>query len=85
MTDASLPLASHPEASDEHDRRVAAMLVLIRDIGIARFAGRISAGVIPGEIGYEAIDRFVTSEKRRPFVSAIAHMIAGKSDTFQRD
>jgi hypothetical protein len=58
------------------------LLKTIEQIGIARFVGRINAGVIPAEQGYAAVEHFVSHAKERPFVSKVAHMVLGRVDSY---
>lgn len=58
------------------------MFATIRQIGLARFVGRINSGVIPAEEGYEAVRRFVDLQKKRPFLSRMAHTVCGRTDTY---
>ncbi|MFW5333260.1 hypothetical protein [Hydrogenophaga sp. ZJX-1] len=58
------------------------LLKTIEQIGIARFVGRINAGVIPTEQGYAAVEHFVAHAKERPFVSKVAHMVLGRVDSY---
>jgi len=54
----------------------------LAEIGVARFVGRINAGVIESTEGYEAVERLVSREKARPLLSRLSHAILGKTDTF---
>lgn len=58
------------------------LLQTIEQIGIARFVGRINAGVIPTEQGYAAVEHFVSHAKERPFASKVAHMVLGRVDSY---
>jgi uncharacterized protein (DUF2062 family) len=58
------------------------LLQLIEDIGVARFVGRINAGVVSSELGYAALEYFVSQAKERPLASKVAHAMLGRSDTY---
>ena len=58
------------------------LLRTIEEIGIARFVGRINAGIIPADQGYAAVEHFVSHAKERPFVSKVAHMVLGRVDSY---
>lgn len=52
----------------------------IRDIGVARFVGRINSGVVETEVGYKALDRYVAKTKERPVLSRLASFLLDKED-----
>jgi len=52
----------------------------IRDIGVARFVGRINSGVVETEVGYKALDRYVAKTKERPALSRLASFLLDKED-----
>lgn len=54
----------------------------IKEIGLARFVGRINSGVIPSDVGLEAVEFFVTQREHRPFVSRLVHSVLGRRDSF---
>lgn len=56
----------------------------VRRIGVARFVGRINAGVIDASSGYEAVERFAVEQEERPLLSKLSHLLLGKTDTFTR-
>lgn len=58
------------------------LLRLIEDIGVARFVGRINAGVVSSEHGYAALEHFVAQAKERPLASKVAHAMFGRVDTY---
>jgi hypothetical protein len=60
------------------------LLKTIEQIGIARFVGRINSGVIPSEMGYAAVEHFVTHAKERPLLSKLTHLVLGRVDTYAR-
>lgn len=68
-------LKSTPPASD-------LLLQQVRAIGLARFVGRINAGVIRSDEGYEAVEAFLSEERKRPLLSRLTHLIVGRDDTF---
>jgi hypothetical protein len=57
----------------------------IHEIGVARFVGRINAGMIDATVGYRAVETFSVEEQRRPLVSRLAHMLVGKRDPIACD
>ena len=57
----------------------------IRKIGLARFVGRINAGVIDASAGYSAVERFNLDERRRPLVSRLTHIFIGREDPYRHD
>lgn len=71
-----------PLSESERAKLVRELQGVLDDIGIARFVGRINAGVIPSEVGLEVINAFVAAEERRPFVSRLAHSFLGRRDSF---
>lgn len=52
----------------------------IRDIGVARFVGRINSGVVETEVGYKALDSYVAKTKQRPALSRLASFLLDKDD-----
>jgi len=58
------------------------LLKTIQEIGIARFVGRINAGIIPPDQGYAAVEHFISHAKERPLVSKVAHMVLGRVDSY---
>jgi len=54
----------------------------LEQIGIARFVGRISSGVIPSEQGYAAVEQYVSHAKERPFLSRLTYLMLGRSDAY---
>lgn len=77
MAEAALPSGFREEPASEEARTVRFVLQ-IQEIGLARFIGRINAGVIPAEEGYRAVERFVSKEHKRPFISSVARALAGR-------
>jgi hypothetical protein len=57
---------------------------LVQEIGVARFVGRINAGVIDASEGYQAVERFMAREHDRPLLSRLSHALLGRSDTFEK-
>jgi hypothetical protein len=55
---------------------------LIREIGVARFASRISAGLIDDNAGYKAIERFVKADVHRPFLSRLGQALLDRPDSY---
>lgn len=62
-----------------------ALQAKIAEIGLARFVGRVSSGLVPAELGYEAIDHFVAREKQRPFLSRLTQVLVGRRDAYFTD
>lgn len=56
----------------------------IRDIGLARFVGRINSGVIPEHEGYAAVERFLAHEKERPLLSRVTQAVLGRPNSYER-
>lgn len=56
----------------------------VREIGVARFVGRINSGVIDPTPGYAAVERLANEQSERPFLSKVAHALLGRRDTFTR-
>ena len=54
----------------------------IREIGMARFVGRVNSGLVNVEAGYQAIDAYVSKEKERPLISKLAQVILGRPDSY---
>jgi len=62
------------------------LLSTIREIGLARFVGRINSGLIPASQGFEAVERFVSLERdHRPLLSRICQIVLHKRDLFEAD
>ena len=55
----------------------------IKKIGVARFVGRINSGVVDAEAGYEAVDRYLSHERDRPFWSRVAEAVLSKKDVYR--
>lgn len=67
----------------EHEinpRAIEDMQKTIREIGLARFVGRINSGLIEPVSGYRAVDCYVATQTERPFFSKLTHFILGKDD-----
>ena len=80
-----------PAAVDIPDRLpdgLSAEMVELQDtlseIGLARFIGRISSGVIPDHAGYEAVQHFVSHEKTRPLLSVFTQALLGRPDSYTK-
>lgn len=56
----------------------------VREIGVARFVGRINSGVIDPARGYQAVERLTSEQTERPFLSRLSHILMGRTDTFSR-
>jgi chromosome condensin MukBEF complex kleisin-like MukF subunit len=56
----------------------------MREIGVARFVGRINSGVIDAARGYQAVERFTSEQAERPLLSRLSHLLTGRTDTFAR-
>lgn len=56
----------------------------IQEIGIARFVGRISSGVIPSREGHQAVEQYVAQEKSRPLLSKVSHFVLGRTDPYSK-
>lgn len=54
----------------------------VREIGVARFVGRINSGVIDATRGYQAVERFASEQSERSLLSRVTHMLLGRKDTF---
>jgi hypothetical protein len=54
----------------------------VREIGVARFVGRINSGVIDATGGYRAVERFANEQSERSLLSRVTHMLLGRKDTF---
>lgn len=61
-------------------RDIDRMQETIREIGLARFVGRINSGLIEPEVGYRAVDCYVAKQSERPLLSKLTHFILGKTD-----
>jgi hypothetical protein len=55
---------------------------LLSEIGLARFAGRVHAGLLPSEAAYEAIERHAATERGRPLTSQLLHALLGRDEPF---
>lgn len=56
----------------------------IEEIGLARFIGRINSGVIPTDVGFRAMEVFVSSEKERPLLSKLTQVVLGRTDSYTK-
>lgn len=54
----------------------------VREIGVARFVGRINSGVIDATHGYQAVERFANAQAERSLLSRVTHVLLGRTDTF---
>lgn len=61
------------------------LLSEIKRIGLARFVGRINAGLIDAAAGYAAVERFARQERKRPLISTISQVLMGRSDSYAAD
>lgn len=55
----------------------------LKEIGVARFVGRINAGLIDYETGFLTVREFVASEKERPLLSRVAQFVTGRNDVYE--
>lgn len=62
---------------------VDSLVTEIRRIGLARFVSRVNAGVVSPDLGYMAIHTYLNSERERPLVSRLTHLLVGRQDTFE--
>lgn len=56
----------------------------VREIGVARFLGRINSGMIDPTRGFQAIERLAQEERERPLMSKLSHLLLGRRDAFHR-
>lgn len=77
MTNTSREATIKSQSDDDLSTR---LLRQIQDIGVARFVGRINAGMIDATEGYRALEKFSSAEQRRPFISTLTHFLVGKHD-----
>lgn len=54
----------------------------LKQIGIARFVGRINSGVIPSSEGYDAVEAYVENAQQRPFLSKLTSVLLNRSDSY---
>lgn len=54
----------------------------LKQIGIARFVGRINSGVIPSSEGYDAVEAYVENAQQRPFLSKLTCALLNRSDSY---
>jgi hypothetical protein len=80
MSHMDFRLGTPTTASQYDEPAVEALVDQIRQIGLARFVGRINAGVIDVDQGYRAVERFAAQEGRRPLLSALGRALVGRSD-----
>lgn len=74
MNLACLPVVVTPDAEE--------LQRTIKQIGIARFVGRVNSGVIPSDEGYAAVEAYVEEAKKRPLLSKITMMMLGNRDSY---
>lgn len=67
-TGSGAPEVQEPQTSESEQ-----LEQLIRDIGIARFVGRINSGLIDPVLGYQTVERFVARHKS---VGLARHLLA---------
>jgi hypothetical protein len=72
-------------ATEASDKQVGELVVEIQRIGLARFVGRINAGMIDSDDGYRAVERFTSSERTRPLLSRLSHLLVGRRDPMEVD
>lgn len=63
-------------------KAVSELQVTIKQIGIARFVGRINSGVIPSDEGYAVVETFVAEAKERPLLSKVTKFVLGSDDSY---
>lgn len=56
----------------------------LKEIGVARFVGRINSGVIDSVAGYKALERYALQQSDRPLLSRLSHLLMDRLDTFDR-
>jgi hypothetical protein len=56
----------------------------IKEIGLARFVGRIQSGFVAEEEGYNAVDAYVDNARKRPLLSQIVHAILNRQDVYSK-
>ena len=61
---------------------IAQMAETIREIGVARFVGRINSGVVDPETGYQAVEAYIANQKHRPFLSRWAAALLNRPDVY---
>lgn len=61
---------------------VSELQVTFKQIGIARFVGRINSGIIPPDEGYAVVETFVEKAKERPFLSRVTKFVLGSNDSY---
>lgn len=71
---------SHPsgqlqEVSPPDESALTELVNVIGQIGVARFAGRISSGVVEAEVGYAALKRFADLQDRRSLWSEVTDVL----------
>ncbi|WP_157256631.1 hypothetical protein [Methyloversatilis discipulorum] len=69
--------------SDDSKDEIDSLTKTIEDIGLARFIGRINAGVVDPDAGLTALNSFVEKEAARPLISRVAHFLLCKEDSYK--
>jgi hypothetical protein len=72
------------DAAVHHTDEAVALAATLREIGVARFIGRINSGVIDSTEGYKALERYAVEVEDRPLLSRLSHLLMGRQDTFGR-
>lgn len=72
------------QANTSTSTQAAELQRTIEEIGLARFIGRVNSGVIPSDVGFRAMEMFVSSEKERPFLSKLTQVVLGRTDSYTK-
>ena len=85
MNTSEVVSASQPEEANgpEKLQETSELDRLINEIGVARFAGRISGGFIAELPGYQAIERFIRADVKRPFLSKLSQALLHRPNSYE--
>ena len=78
-------LTSADPNSEESSGDTDKLVRLITEIGVARFASRISAGIIEELAGYKAIEQFVKADIHRPLFSKLGQAFLLRPNSYDAD
>lgn len=55
----------------------------LREIGVARFEGRIEAGIIDRAKGEAVVDAFIAEQRSRPWVSRVVNFVLDAEESYR--
>lgn len=62
---------------------VAQLAATLHEIGVARFEGRIEAGLIDKTEGEAVMEQFIEEQRTRPWVSRVANLVLDTDEAYR--